>query len=244
MAIQFQPFVYDSQEDPSTKSTPPINDDKERDPHQLPAFDSESLTKPTSTVLYLPPLLSSLPSGVEVPVTQSDTPPLVTETHLPDIDPVSLSLHKALHHFRPLSSEYAGLPYAEAFNWLDLDLPLDEEREWYAVVFRSKRKAGSDSGALYEADRKAHEEAVSNGGLVMYWYGVPDAQTGLNLATCIWQSRRHALAANSRPLHIQAMKFAAISFDTYSLERYRLSKVKRKQGIQVEEFSIGTEVGW
>lgn len=244
MAIELQPFEHDSEKDQSTGSAPSTSNDQERNPHQAPTFDSESLTNPTSAILYLPPLLSSLPPGVEVPVTQLERPPLLTETHLPNIDPVSLSLHKALHYFRPLSNEYASLPYAGAFNWLALDLPLDEEREWYAVVFRSKRKAGSDSGALYEADRLAHEEAVSNGGLIMYWYGVPDLQTGLNLATCIWQSRRHALAASSGPHHIRAMKLAAVSYDIYNLERYCLSKVKGKQGIQVEEYSVGVDVGW
>lgn len=231
------------EEDSLDDSLAPANTHQKSDPHEPPRFDSKSLTLPTSTVLYLPPLLSSLPPGVEVHSLSTDSPPLVTETHLPDIDPVSLSLHKALHHFRPLSNGYATSPYAEAFNWLELDLPLDEEREWYAVVFRSKRKPGSDSSSLYEADRKAHEEAVSNGGLIMYWYGVPDLQTGLNLATCIWQSRKHAIAANSRPNHIHAMKLAAISYEIYKLERYRLSKVKGKPGILVTDFD-GIEVGW
>jgi hypothetical protein len=74
----------------------------------------------------------------------SENPPLTTETRLPDIDPVSLSLHKALHHFRPLSSDYASTPYADAFNWHELELPIDEEREWYCVAFVSKRKDGSN----------------------------------------------------------------------------------------------------
>ncbi|KAL4074051.1 hypothetical protein J3A83DRAFT_4357915 [Scleroderma citrinum] len=235
MAIILQSPAQELHEDSFNEAT--------RDPHEPPTFDSKCLTQPTTTVLYLPPLLSSLPPGVEVPLVSTDNPPLVTETHLPDIDPVSLSLHKALHHFRPLSGGYADLPYAQAFNWLELDLPLDEEREWYAVVFRSKRKPGSDGGPLYEADRKAHEEAVSNGGLIMYWYGVPDPQTGLNLATCIWQSRKHAIGANSRPNHIRAMKLAAISYEIYRLERYRLSKVKGQPGIQVSDFD-GTDVGW
>ena len=124
----------------------PVDEPEERDPHVIPTFTSESLTKPSSTILYLPPLLSSLPHDVSAHPVSIDRPPLVTETRLPDIDPVSLSLHKALHHFRPLSEDYAGLPYADAFNWPELDLPEDEEREWYAVVFRSRRKKGSDSG--------------------------------------------------------------------------------------------------
>jgi hypothetical protein len=36
------------------------------------------------------------------------------------------------------------MPYADAFNWAEMSLPEEEEREWYCVVFRSKRKAGSD----------------------------------------------------------------------------------------------------
>lgn len=112
--------------------------------------------------------------------------------------------------------------------------------------------------ALYEADRKAHEEAITNGGvrvlidwflypltwlkLIMYWYGVPDPETGLNLATCIWQSRKHAIAANSRPHHIRAMKLAAASYEVYRLERYRVSKIKGVHGLQVAEYD-GTEVG-
>lgn len=141
MAILLQSPAHELHEDLNDASV----DDQKRDPHDPPTFDSKSLTRPASTVLYLPPLLSSLPQSVGAPLILTDPQPLVTETHLPDIDPVSLSLHKALHHFRPLSSGYATLPYAEAFNWLELDLPIEEEREWYAVVFRSKRKPGSDS---------------------------------------------------------------------------------------------------
>jgi hypothetical protein len=40
---------------------------------------------------------------------------------------------------------------------------------------------------------------------------VPDERTGLNLATCIWQSRKHAVAGASKPSHIQAMRLAAES---------------------------------
>jgi hypothetical protein len=71
--------------------------------------------------------------------------PLRTTTHLPSIDPVSLSLHRALHKFKPHDTKYASTPYGEAFNWAQLRLPLEEEREWYCVAFRSRRKPNSDS---------------------------------------------------------------------------------------------------
>ncbi|KAG6845390.1 hypothetical protein H0H87_009737 [Tephrocybe sp. NHM501043] len=215
----------------------------ERDPHNVPAFDSKSLTCPSAPLLYLPPLLSSLPDQYPSEPIPLEHPPLITETRLPDIDPVSLSLHKALHHFKPFDADYVTKPYGEAFNWSQLALPENEEREWYCVVFRSKRKPGSDGGALYDADKYAHEEAVRNGGLILYWYGIPDPITGMNLATCIWQSRRHAVAANSRPHHIKAMRLAVESYEVYSLERHVLRKGKGSPAVTIEPYH-GGEVGW
>ena len=113
--------------------------------------------------------------------------------------------------------------------------------------------------ALYSADRLAHEEAIRNGGvralidrllrahfsiqLILYWYGIPHPETRMNLATCIWQSRKHAIAANTRPHHINAMKLAADSYEIYALERFILRKLHGEEGITVEPFN-GGEVGW
>ncbi|KAG1870194.1 hypothetical protein DFJ58DRAFT_765101 [Suillus subalutaceus] len=204
----------------------------ERDPHELPTFNSKSLTKPPCPVLYLPPLLSSPPHELGVLLhTSLEQQPMLSDTRLPDIDPALLSLHKALHHFRPATPYYAEVPYDEAFNWTELEPSENEERDWYCVAFRSKRLPGSET--LYDADKLAHEEAVLNGGLIMYWYGVPDPDPDMNLATCIWQSRKHAVAANSRPRHIHI----------YSLERYKLRKSQGERGVTIEPFD-GAEVVW
>ncbi|KAJ7178530.1 hypothetical protein C8R43DRAFT_1117906 [Mycena crocata] len=211
----------------------------EPNPHDVPVFDE----KKSSPILYLPPLLSSLPATFPSAPIPPENPPVITQTRLPDIDPASLSLHKALHRFKPYSANYAEQPYSEAFNFDQLVLPKHDERDWYCVVFRSKRKAGSDGGSLYEADQKAHEEAVHNGGLLLYWYGLPNQETGMNLATCIWQSRKHAIAANSRPHHIRAMRLAAESYEVYNLERHVLRKVAGTTKVTIEPF-VGGEVGW
>ncbi|KAH9946979.1 hypothetical protein B0H21DRAFT_374676 [Amylocystis lapponica] len=213
-----------------------------RDPHQLPSF-SRNASPTSSPILYLPPLLSSLPKGYShtaLPSLPHGSLPLSTTSRLPSIDRASLSLHRALHNFHAVTSNYAEVPYADAFNWDELELPLEEEREWYCVVFRSKRREGSEGGPLYDADKKAHEEAVQNGGLILYWYGAPHPETGLNLATCIWQSREHAAAANSRPHHIRAMRLAAASYERYELERYILCKVKGEHTLTVRPFEGGT----
>jgi hypothetical protein len=159
--------------------------------HTLPSTSSSEII-PSDPVLYLPPLLSPLPTSIRhnAPLSIKGKTPAELEfaTRLPDIDPASLSLHQTLHHFHPVNSNYSTTAYDSAFNWSEITLPEEVEREWYCVVFRSRRNKESSSLSLYQADREAHEEAVKNGGLVMYWYGVPNETTGSNLATCIWQS--------------------------------------------------------
>jgi len=222
--------------------TPPTraishSDDTRGDPHLVPAFSADD--PPSSPVLYLPPILSALPPGYthrSLFLVPGGPTPLSTDSHLPSIDEASLSLHRALHHFRPITPEYASVSYPDAFNWDELRLPEHDEREWYCVVFRSRRREGSNSGPLYDADRKAHEEAVQNGGLLLYWYGTPHPETRMNLATCIWQSRAHAIAANSRPHHIRAMRLAAASYEHYELKRYWLCKAKGEVGVTIKPF--------
>ena len=154
------------------------------DPHVPPFIGKEAPVHFDQPILYLPPLISSLPCSFPNHThTSTDRVPKITEARLPDIDAASLSLHRALHNFAPLTENYAATSYAEAFNWDELDLPVDDEHDWYCVAFRSIRKPGSESGresmfhvtayfvadeshpALYEADRLAHEEAIKNGGV-------------------------------------------------------------------------------
>lgn len=80
----------------------------------------------------------------------------------------------------------------------------------YIVAFRSTRRKDADADRLYQADRDAHEEAVTAGGLLLYWYGSVN-RAGENLATCIWQSRRDAIAANRNPKHAIAARLASVS---------------------------------
>jgi len=117
-------------------------------PHDLPVFDNDTLTCPSEPILYLPPFLSSLPHTHvnSTSPTSTGRVPKGTEAHLPDIDGPSLALHKALHNFTPITEKYASTSYAEAFNWGDLDLPEEDEHEWYCVAFTSKRKPGSENG--------------------------------------------------------------------------------------------------
>ena len=136
-----------SSSSPSTSSSELEVITEPRDVHQLPTYSSS----PSEPILYLPPLLSALPQGYTHDARIALPRTLATESRLPTIDEASLALHKALHHFRTLTRDYATVPYNAAFNWdeLVLDIPLEEEREWYCVAFRSKRKEGSDGGRKY-----------------------------------------------------------------------------------------------
>jgi hypothetical protein len=186
-----------------------------------------------------------------------------TNNRLPCLDPVSLNLHRALHAFRNVDDKYAldTKPYEQAFNWDEIATQMhpDDEREWYIVAFRSWRRPDrpgarksavlfakrcllNASSALYHADREAHEEAVQAGGLIMYWYGEPNEETGNNLATCIWTSNDQARAARTGPKHIEAMKLASKSFDRWQIEQYVLRKVKGG-GLQISKYESG-RVGW
>lgn len=185
---------------------------------RAPAELEQLWNEPAASVLYIPPLLSRLPPTPTLGPTADPSSGLPdssvswTDSHLPSIDPASARLHSALRHFRPVTNAYAFVPYAAAFNWGQLDLGPDAQREWYVVAFRSLRSPAADPELLGRADRLAHEEAVGNGGLLGYWYGnATSNEKGANLATCIWMSRAHALAANTGERHQEAVALARVS---------------------------------
>ncbi|KAF2148845.1 hypothetical protein K461DRAFT_324308 [Myriangium duriaei CBS 260.36] len=120
------------------------------------------------------------------------------------------------------------------FNWTELSMPADVEATFYGVIFRSKRRAGSDTIDLYQADKLSHEEAVTSGGLLMYWYGIPDSRTGNNLATCIWTSREHAKVASRLPTHKMAAKLAQDAYQSFELSRYAVVKRKGETGVHIQ----------
>jgi hypothetical protein len=76
----------------------------------------------------------------------------------------------------------------------------------------------------------------------MYWYGELDAEDN-NMSTCIWQSRKHATASIARPYHIAGARLAAAAYDSFTLERHVIRKVKGETGITIEPYT-GGEVGW
>jgi hypothetical protein len=74
----------------------------------------------------------------------------------------------------------------------------------------------------------------------MYWSGSPDPETGLNLSTCLWQSRADAIAANSRPNHIRAMRLAVSTYEWYALGRWTLRKIAGSRRPELLPYDQGT----
>ncbi|GAA5844706.1 hypothetical protein JCM9279_002889 [Rhodotorula babjevae] len=235
----------------------------------LPALDSSSpLVEPEpGPALFDSARATSSPSGCAQAAAAGEAvaPVAYTASHLPTLDLVSHALHHALHTFRPVTPRYATSPYADSFNWAYLRLKDDpsgrvkrEAREWYIVAFRSRRNDGlpeDRARKLYELDRAAHEEAVTRGGLILYWYGnpvpAPSAATtshgfdvddvGRNLATCIWQSRADAIAAMRGEHHKEAARLASTTYEYYTLERYIVRKEPGELSLRIHPWH-GREV--
>lgn len=126
----------------------------------------------------------------------------------------------------PVSSNesFIGL-IRTSFNYTSISLPLTTPNHpYYGILFRSTRHRSTPSKsirALYAADRRAHEEAINSGGLLMYWYGNPNA-AGENVATCVWTSRDDAVIASRLARHRAAAALASSVYQNYDVVRYVL----------------------
>ena len=112
---------------------------------------------------------------------------------LPSLDPSQQLLAKALTTLQPIRADYATCAYHLAFNWSTVtdtlrSLARQASYPWptqhfYIVVFRSQIPPTTNRADLAALDRASHVEATQSGGLLKYWFGVPDA-VGRNVATC------------------------------------------------------------
>ncbi len=122
----------------------------------------------------------------------------------------------ALPRLAPISTDYASLPVADAFNWSDGATELGDG-EWYLVAFRSVRRPGADEERLATFDELAHQEAAGATGFVHYLKG-PSAADGSCMSFCLWQSRDDARAAARGPAHVRAVSLLEEMYATYTLE--------------------------
>jgi hypothetical protein len=127
-----------------------------------------------------------------------------------------------LPRLAPVSTTYATLPIADAFNWDSASADLGDG-EWYLVAFRSIRRAGADEERLTLFDELAHQEAAGSPGFVHYFKG-PAAADGSCLSFCLWQTRADARAAAGRPDHVRAVSLIDEMYESYTLEFHRVTR--------------------
>lgn len=163
------------------------------------------------------------------------------------------SLRQALKLIKPIRDDFRLADYSESFNWTEIseefhnqldnhkDLPhrLQDNRDWYAVVFRSKRRVNCNNVDLFEADRLAYEEAfnATNGSLLVYWYTGLDEDNNC-LATCVWSSQDIARSVNSLPMHKNAVRLSAGSYAHYHIDRYRIEWVEQEGRLAVRPWNV------
>ena len=122
--------------------------------------------------------------------------PYTTSPHLLDLgtleEPQRL-LAKSLTLLQSTREDYATAAYHQSFNWdavtdqlkslLEFSAYEWKHQHFYIVVFRSQIPPTTDRTHLIELDQRSHAEATKSGGLLKYWFGLPD-ENGRNLATC------------------------------------------------------------
>ena len=128
---------------------------------------------------------------------------------------------KVLEGLRPTREDYAVAPILESFNWAEC-LGSLEDADWYVVAFRSVRSVDADDRLLYELDALAHEEAIAHTGLLHYFAGELDADRRC-VSFCVWEDRTRAAEAAGLPRHRDAIGAAVSTYDSYVLERYRIT---------------------
>ncbi|THZ41202.1 hypothetical protein D6C90_05636 [Aureobasidium pullulans] len=161
--------------------------------------------------------------------------PYTTAPHLLDLnryDTASQLFAKALTILRPTHDDYATTEYTSTFNFQEVVDTLRklaraescawQKKEFYVVSFRSQLKHEVDGDRLFQLDAFSHQEAMTSGGLLKYWYGVKN-EDRRNLATCFWESRQHARDGGRGPWHAQARAAATIWYESIVFKTYVLT---------------------
>ncbi|KAM0803915.1 hypothetical protein BDR22DRAFT_784299, partial [Usnea florida] len=159
--------------------------------------------------------------------------PYTSFPHLLDLRPLEEPqrlLAKALTILQSIRPDYALAPYDQSFNWdavthrlkslLELSTHQWQRQHFYIVVFRSQIPPTTDRTHLGMLDQRSHIEATKSGGLLKYWFGLPD-ENGRNLATCIWRDFADARLASLGPGHKEAMRATIDMYTEWKLERFR-----------------------
>lgn len=119
------------------------------------------------------------------------------QQHDPDVSMASPGGYEAFGRLPPVTEDYVGLPIEDGFDWERCAAGLAPV-DLYLVALRSVRRGTAYDRLLKEYDDRAYDEALASGG-VRYFKGCTNERCE-RLSFCLWQSRRHAVAAGANPL--------------------------------------------
>ncbi|CAC21410.1 hypothetical protein POMI540_4534 [Schizosaccharomyces pombe] len=171
--------------------------------------------------------------------------PYIEKEHWLDLGTLSVGhyfLSLALQTFVPKDSvRYAHLPYAQAFDIAEIvNLIREYSHKYhkhipafsaYIVAFRSVLQpevqvSPEARHKLAEIDKGSHLEANVSGGLLKYWYGIPDDVFGQNLATCWWTSKESARLGGAGKIHREGLKAVRGWYKNWKIEEYELEVIE------------------
>lgn len=97
----------------------------------------------------------------------------------------------------------------------------------YVIAFRLilKREIAQNpqnTQLLFDFDKRSHAEANALGGLLKYWYGKPDPETGQNLATCWWRNPQDAQKGGTGKMHQASVAKVRNWYELWRVEQYEL----------------------
>lgn len=69
-----------------------------------------------------------------------------------------------------------------------------------------RRKSATCRKELADIDLHTQVGANESGGLLKYWFGVPEDPHGRNLATCYWRNKRDARKGGEGRAHREGVK--------------------------------------
>lgn len=160
--------------------------------------------------------------------------PYTHKLHLLDLSTTGHAqglLAQALTLLTPICEDYATAAYIKCFNWHEVMQALKalivatdfhwDSRIFFIVIFRSQVKPETDRSHLADLDRKSHAEAMESGGLLKYWFGIPDSNHR-NLATCVWDRFKDAQRGGKGEGHREAAKATANLYSEWRVERLGL----------------------
>ncbi|KAI5247526.1 hypothetical protein E4T43_02033 [Aureobasidium subglaciale] len=177
--------------------------------------------------------------------------PYTSPPHLLDLSRYSTASQlfaRSLATFQPTRTDYATADYVESFNFTEVIGALKafakaeghtwQKTDFYVVSFRSQLSSDADPVRLFELDLFSHEEAMTSGGLLKYWYGVKN-QDRRNLATCFWESKQHARDGGRGPWHAKARAAAGIWYESIVFKTYALTIEDDLDGWDIKDFEEG-----